>query len=103
MLNDVFDPLGFLDSKSPAGFLEWMTIYERFRVHKSTCLVEITNRNGYCAMASLTPSGDSIVGGTVATAMTNTASVSTQIPPNTGNCLVRLVRTATAAQVLGVP
>lgn len=80
-----------------------MSIYERFRVHKSTIHVDITNRNGYAGIASLIPSGDSVVGLSIETSMDNPLSVTTAIPPNVGNCLVKLVRTASTHEILGVP
>lgn len=80
-----------------------MSIYERFRVHGSTAHIELTNRNAYSAVAALLPSGDSVVGLSIETAIDNPLSVSTSIPPNTANSLVRLVRTAKTHEVLGVP
>jgi len=80
-----------------------MQIYERFRVHKSTAHIEITNRNGFAAVAALMPSGDNVVGLNIETAIDNPLSVSTSVPPNTANSLVHLVRTAQTHQVLGVP
>lgn len=102
-LNDVYDPFGILSGQSPTGFLEWMNIYERFRVHKSTIHVDITNRNAFAGVAALMPSGDSVVGLSIETAIDNPLSVTTSIPPNTSNSLVKLVRTCSTHEILGVP
>lgn len=43
------------------------------------------------------------MGTSIETAIDNPLSVSTSIPPNTGNNHVKLVRTASTHEVLGVP
>jgi len=66
--------------------------------------VDMCSRNAFAGMATLTPTAEdaSITKG-VEYAMANPRTVSTQIPPNTSNSHVILVRSVKVAELYGVP
>lgn len=101
--NDVYDPEGSAGAAQPQGFSEWTSLYRRFVVLGSTCRVDLMNESAFTAHAVLVASNESTSGLNVEEALSNPFQVSTMLAPSTANGKVILVKSATTAEIVGVP